>query len=252
MGQPERLQKVLARAGVASRRGVEELIAGGRIRVNGTVATLGDRVDPSKDRVEIDGSLLPLHSDLVYYLLNKPPGVVVTASDPEGRPTVIELVDAPTRIWPVGRLDTDSEGALVLTNDGELTDRLTHPRWGVPKTYLAEVEGKPPKAALRTLARGVALEEGITAPAQVMLTGRSGPRSLVEITIHEGRNRQVRRMFAAVGHPVRRLVRTAVGPLTLGRLKPGTYRRLSPTEVQTLYGSAVSRPRAEMSRQSDK
>ena len=231
----ERLQKVLARAGLGSRRAVEELIAAGRIRVNGERAELGRRVDPSKDIVEVDGSRYPLHTDLVYYLMNKPVGVVTTSSDPEGRTTVLDLVDPQVRVWSVGRLDVDTEGALVLTNDGELTQALTHPSRGVPKTYVAEVAGGVKGRTLQRLARGVDLEDGRTAPATVDLVERLPSGSLIEITITEGRNRQVRRMFDAVGHPVRRLARVAIGPVRLGRLKPGTVRRMSPAEVRSLF-----------------
>lgn len=231
----ERLQKVLARAGFGSRRSAEELIAAGRVLVNGAPAELGRRVDISKDIVEVDGSRVPVDDELVYYLFNKPVGVVTTASDESGRPTVLELVDPGRRIWPVGRLDMDSEGALILCNDGDLTQRLTHPSHEVPKTYLAEVKGNVKEATLRRLARGIELEDGPTRPAEVRLTDRLQGSCLIEITMHEGRNRQVRRMLDAVGHPVRRLVRTHIGSLGLGRLKPGTLRRLSPTEVQALY-----------------
>jgi 23S rRNA pseudouridine2605 synthase len=231
----ERLQKVLARAGIGSRRTIEAMIEAGRVVVDGVPARLGQRVDPSKHRVEVDGSLVPLQADLAHYLLNKPVGVVTTASDPEGRETVIDLVEASVRIWPVGRLDVDTEGALLLTNDGELTHRLTHPSFGVPKTYLAEVKGVPAARVLRALARGVELDDGLTAPARVELVERYAGSALVEIEVAEGRHRQVRRMFDAVEHPVRRLVRTAVGPLKLGRLKPGTYRKLSSEEVRALY-----------------
>jgi 23S rRNA pseudouridine2605 synthase len=233
----ERLQKVLARAGLGSRRASEELIAAGRVRVNGVPAVLGRRVDVHKDTVEVDGSPIPLHPALVYYLLNKPRGMVSTAGDPQGRPTVVELIDPGVRVWPVGRLDIASEGALLLTNDGELTLRLTHPRYEVPKSYLVEVAGAMGGRAGRALARGVELDDGTTRPAtvEVLETGVRG--SVVEITISEGRNRQVRRMMEAVGHPVRRLVRTSIGPLKLGRLKPGTARRLSAPEVQALYAA---------------
>jgi 23S rRNA pseudouridine2605 synthase len=231
----ERLQKVLARAGIASRRRVEEMIAAGRVRVNGVVARLGQRVDPAKDEVEVDGSRVPLAADLVYFLMNKPEGIVTTAADPQGRATVVDLLEGDRRVWPVGRLDVDTEGALLLTNDGELTFRLTHPRYEVPKTYVAEVARTVSRAEAGTLARGVDLEDGTTAPARVRVLETSRGRSLVEITIAEGRNRQVRRMFAAIGAPVLRLARTAIGPLMLGRLKPGTYRRLRPHEVQALY-----------------
>ena len=231
----ERLQKVLAHAGVGSRRAVEEMIAAGRVSVNGEVAALGRRVDPAKDKVQVDGSTVPLATDLEYLLLNKPEGVVTTADDEAGRATVLDLVEAERRVWPVGRLDMATEGALLLTNDGELTLRLTHPRYHVPKTYLAEVRGSVGAAALKRLARGVELDDGVTAPAEARVRQRSGDRTLVELTISEGRNRQVRRMLEAVGHPVLGLARTAIGPLGLGRLKPGTWRRLSPDEVRALY-----------------
>ncbi len=206
----ERLQKVLARAGLASRRVAEELIADGRVTVNGEVAVLGRRVDVAVDRVEVDGALVPVRPGLVYYLLNKPAGVVTTASDPEGRPTVVDLVPESPRVFPVGRLDVATEGLLLLTNDGELAHHLTHPRFGVDKEYLAHVTGHPSPAAVRRLRDGVDLEDGRTAPARVALLAPD----LLRIVIHEGRNRQVRRMCDAVGHPVRRLVRTRIGPLT--------------------------------------
>jgi 23S rRNA pseudouridine2605 synthase len=239
-GEGERVQKVLANAGVASRRAVEELISAGRVSINGVPARLGQRIDPSKDEVEVDGSRVPLRADLVYYLINKPRGVVATADDPQGRPTVLELLDAPARVWPVGRLDVDTEGALIVTNDGDLTHRLTHPSFGVPKTYLARVKGHIGSSALKSLAKGVALDDGPTAPARVHLVGKTGGSSLVEIVISEGRNRQVRRMFDAVGHPVIELARTAIGSLEIGRLRPGTLRRLSPVEVQGLYAAVPS------------
>ena len=242
--EPERLQKVLARAGVGSRRAVEEMIERGRIQVNGTRARLGQRVDPSKDEVKVDGSVVPLRGDLVHFLLNKPVGVVSTADDPEGRPTVVEIVETDTRVWPVGRLDIDTEGAIIVTNDGDLTLRLTHPRFGVTKTYVAEVQGSLGPKAARALAKGVELDDGPTAPAQVKIMERASGGSVVELVLSEGRNRQARRMLEHVGHPVRRLVRTAIGPLKLGRLKQGTYRKLSPLEVQLLYKG--SEPRGEV------
>jgi 23S rRNA pseudouridine2605 synthase len=234
-GEGERLQKVLARAGLGSRRAVEELIVARRIRVNGELAQLGRRVDAAKDIVEVDGSRVPLNTELVYYLMNKPVGVVATASDPGGRTTVLDLLDPPVRVWSVGRLDVDTEGALLMTNDGELTQALTHPSHGVPKTYIAEVRGAVKGRTLQRLARGVDLEDGPTAPAIVDLVERLPSGCLVEITITEGRTRQVRRMFEAVGHPVRRLARIAIGPVRLGRLKPGTVRRMSPVEVMSLF-----------------
>ena len=234
----ERLQKVLAHAGVASRRAVEEMIVAGRVRVNGKVARLGQRVDSSKDKVEVDGSTVPLETTLVHYLLNKPAGVVATASDPDGRPTVLDLIDTDTRVWAVGRLDLDTEGALIITNDGDLTHNLTHPSFEVPKEYVAEVQGHVGHRALTRLARGVDLEEGRTAPAEASILERRAGATLIRLVITEGRNRQVRRMTEAVGHPVKRLVRVAIGPLQVGRLKPGTYRKLSPAEVRALYKAA--------------
>lgn len=234
----ERLQKVLARAGIGSRRASEELIAAGRVTVGGEVAVLGRRVDPERDRIELDGVPVVTRTDLVYYLLNKPVRVVSTADDPEGRPTVVGLVPPEPRVFPVGRLDWDTEGLLVLTNDGELTHRLTHPRHGVEKEYLAEVDGVPTRGELRQLREGVTLEDGPTAPAEVQLVQERDGNAAITIVVHEGRNRQVRRMCAAVGHPVRRLVRTRIGPVTDRRLAPGAWRGLRPEEVRALYAAA--------------
>jgi 23S rRNA pseudouridine2605 synthase len=231
----ERLQKVLARAGFGSRRACEELIAAGRVTVNGAVAALGRRVDVESDQIEVDGVPVSIREGLVYYLLNKPRGVVTTAADPQGRPTVVELVPLEPRVFPVGRLDAETEGLLLLTNDGELTHRLTHPSFGVEKEYLVELAGTPSPAAVRRLRIGVELDDGITAPAKV---GQVGATAL-KITIHEGRNRQVRRMCAAVGHPVTRLVRTRVGPLTDRTLRPGEWRPLTLAELRGL-AAAVS------------
>jgi 23S rRNA pseudouridine2605 synthase len=232
----ERLQKVLARAGIGSRRVCEELIADGRVTVNGEVALLGRRVDAEHDRVEVNGVPVGVRPDLVYYLLNKPAGVVTTAADTHGRRTVVELLPSDPRVFPVGRLDTDTEGLLLLTNDGDLTHRLTHPSYGVEKEYLAEVEGTPSRGAIRQLRDGVPLQDGITSPAKASLQ----PPNLLTIVIHEGRNRQVRRMCDAIGHPVRRLVRTRVGPITDRTLKPGEWRNLTQAEVRDLQ-TAVSR-----------
>jgi 23S rRNA pseudouridine2605 synthase len=229
------LQKALAHAGIGSRRSVEELIAGGRVTVNGHTAVLGARVDLSKDVVEVDGSRVALRPALVHYLLNKPRGVITTAVDPRGRPSVLDLVEVGKRVWPVGRLDADTEGALIITNDGELTRRLTHPSFGVIKTYLAQVRDSIGRPALRKLEHGVTLEDGVTRPAMVRVVQRERGLSLVEITIAEGRNRQIRRMFEVIGHPVARLVRTGIGPLMLGRLPVGTVRRLNSEEVRALY-----------------
>ena len=229
-GEGERLQKVLARVGFGSRRVCEDLIAEERVTVNGEVAELGRRVDVDRDEVAVDGVPVGVKPGLVYYLLNKPRGVVTTASDPQGRPTVVELVPDEPRVFPVGRLDADTEGLLVLTNDGGLAHRLTHPSFGVEKEYVAEVEGRPSAGAVRTLRDGVQLDDGPTAPAKVALE----PPSVLRIAIHEGRNRQVRRMCDAVGHPVKRLVRIRVGPLLDRTLKPGAWRELTTDEVRAL------------------
>ena len=231
----ERLQKVLAAAGLGSRRACEELIAEGRVTVDGAVATLGQRVDPETAQVAVDGVPLSVRPGLVYYLLNKPPGVVTTASDPEGRPTVVDLVPREPRVFPVGRLDADTQGLLILTNDGDLAHRLTHPSSGVEKEYLAEVEGVPTPGELRQLRTGVLLDDGMTAPAKASLVPPRG----IRLTIHEGRKRQVRRMCAAIGHPVVRLVRVRIGPLADRSLAPGQWRALRPDEVRALEEAAA-------------
>ena len=231
----ERLQKVLARVGLGSRRVCEELIADERVTVNGEVAVLGRRVDPERDLVEVDGAPIGIRPDLVHYLLNKPTGTVTTASDPQGRPTVVDLVPAEPRVFPVGRLDLDTEGLLLLTNDGELANRIAHPSRGVEKEYLAQVEARPSRAALRRLREGVELDDGITSPAQASLV----EPTLVRLVIHEGRNRQVRRMLDAVGHPVVRLIRTRIGPLSDRRLAPGAWRALTGDELRALQESVA-------------
>jgi len=228
---------VLARAGFGSRRACEALIAAGRVRVDGVPAVLGQRVDVARARVEVDGSLVPVAPDLVYYLLNKPDDVITTADDPQGRRTVLSLVPNEPRVFAVGRLDRHTEGLLVLTNDGTLSQLLTHPSHGVAKEYVAEVRGgTPAPGALRTLRRGVELTDGLTAPAEV---GVLAP-GVLRLTIHEGRNRQVRRMCEAVGHPVERLVRTRIGPIRDTTLAPGRWRHLSPDEVRALAAAASS------------
>lgn len=234
----ERLQKILAARGVASRRKCEELIAAGRVKVNGAlVKELGYKADPKIDRIEVDGK--PIRDEpsrYRYYLFHKPTGVITSVRDPQGRKTVLDFVDVSERIYPVGRLDYDTSGLLLLTNDGKLTNRLTHPRFEVKKTYVATVRGVPNQRALRALMSGVMLEDGKTAPAFARLT-RVDDRAReadIELTIHEGRNRQVRRMCAAVGHPVLKLRRVQFGFLTLGSLKPGQYRPLTREEVTKL------------------
>jgi len=236
--EPIRLQKVLARRGFGSRRVCDDMIAAGRVRVDGSVAVLGQRVDPATCTVEVDGAPLGVKPDLVHYLLNKPTGVITTASDPEGRRTVVDLLPSKPRIFPVGRLDADTEGLLLLTNDGDLTHHLTHPSFGVDKEYLAQVEGEPSRSALRLLRDGVELDDGLTSPARVTAV----EPNLIKIVIHEGRNRQVRRMCEAVGHPVVRLVRIRIGSLTDQRLTPGEWRPLTPEEVRGLEIASAGNP----------
>jgi len=223
-----RLNAYLARAGVASRRKADELIKAGRVRVNGEPGQLNTFVS-SGDLVEVDGRSVAKQR-LAYLLLHKPAGVVTTARDPQGRRTVVDLIPREPRVVPVGRLDSDTTGALLLTNDGELAHRLSHPRYGVEKTYVVDVEGAPSGAALERLRGGVDLDDGVTAPARVRRLGRSQ----LELTIHEGRNRQVRRMLEAVGHPVLRLHRSVYAGLTLEGLEPGAWRELEPSDVERL------------------
>ena len=236
----QRLQKILSAAGVASRRVAEALIAEGRIRVNGAVVSeLGAKADPDADRIEVDGRRLHTAVPRRYILLYKPVHYVTTRSDPQQRPTVLTLLgQAGQGLYPVGRLDFDSEGLILLTNDGELADRLTHPRHEVPRTYEVRVFGVPTAEMVRRLETGVPLDGRRTARAQVRIiesfTKKSGEQSLLEIVIHEGRNRQVRRMCQAVGLPVITLARTKIGSLTDRRLKPGMYRELRSSEVQQL------------------
>jgi 23S rRNA pseudouridine2605 synthase len=231
---PVRLNRYLASAGVGSRRAVDELIRAGRVTVNGEVGELGAAVGDG-DVVAVDGRTVA-PQELAYLMLHKPSGVVTTASDPQRRRTVVDLVESPQRVYPVGRLDRDTTGLLLLTNDGELANRLAHPRHGVDKTYVVEVEGDPPPEAIRRLAEGVELDDGPTAPARARRLGAGR----LELVIHEGRNRQVRRMCEAVGHPVRRLHRTAYGPLELGTLAPGHWRPLTTEEVAALCAETGS------------
>jgi 23S rRNA pseudouridine2605 synthase len=214
------------------------LVRAGRVAVDGTPAHLGQKVDPATARVTVDGTPLPVRPGLVYFLLNKPPGVVSTASDPQGRPTVVDLVPSDTRVYPVGRLDADSEGLLLLTNDGDLANAVTHPSFGVPKTYVALVTGHPSAQALRDLREGVLLDDGPAAARAVRVLDRHGPRSLVEVVMGEGRKREIRRMLDAVGHPVERLVRTAIGAISDRSLRPGSWRTLTVQEVRSLYRDA--------------
>ncbi len=225
--QEEKLQKVLARMGIASRRVVEEYILDERVQVNGEIAHIGQRVNITEDEILFDGTPIRVKPDLVYYLLHKPVGVISTAKDPQGRETVIDLLPAEPRVFPVGRLDKESEGLLIVTNDGDLTYRLTHPSHGVEKEYLAAVEGRVSRGNLRKLREGIELEDGMTAPAKVSQVDDG----VVKIIIHEGKNRQVRRMFQMIGHPVKRLVRTRIGNLVDHKLQSGQWRLLDALEL---------------------
>ena len=231
----ERVQRALARAGFGSRRGCEELIVEGRVTVNGTVATLGDRLDPEADSVAVDGVTVNLDPNVRYYALHKPPGVVTTMKDPQGRPDIRSFLpeDGP-RVFPVGRLDRDSEGLLLLTNDGELGNRLLHPKYAIEKEYLAEVDGVPTDRQITRIRRGVELDDGLAKPTSARLVGASGDRGAVRLTMTEGRKREVRRLLAEVGLPVTRLVRLRVGPVKLGDLAPGAVRELSQQEIRAL------------------
>lgn len=236
-----RLNKFLAHAGVCSRREADRFIAEGRVRVNGrAVEELGTKVDPSRDKVEVNGRVVPAGKEEagaapLYILLYKPVGPVVTVKDPFGRPTVMDLLPKlPTRVYPVGRLDADSEGALLLTNDGELAHRLMHPRFGVGKVYEVRVEGEPSEEDLEKLRKGIFLEGRRTAPARVKAVRRGGRRSLLALEIHEGRKREIRKMFEALGYPVTGLLRSRFAGLTLEGLKPGRWRHLKRQEVERL------------------
>jgi len=216
------------------------MIKAGRVTVDGEPAHLGQKIDPNKAQVEVDKVPLPVRPGLVYALLNKPPDVVSTADDPQGRTTVVDLVPLGTRIYPVGRLDFESEGLIILTNDGALTEFVTHPRHGVTKTYLAMVNGDPPERAMRRLRDGVELDDGPAAARSARVIDRNGDRSLVEIVMAEGRKREVRRMLDEVGHPVIRLVRTAIGPISDRSIKPGEWRHLTIEEVREIYRAGDS------------
>lgn len=246
-----RLNKILSAAGIASRRAADELIEQGRVEVNGQVVTkLGSQADPAADDIRVDGRRLKRAlPERRYLLVYKPRGVVSTRSDPEGRRTVIDLVAAKGvagYLYPVGRLDYDSEGLLILTNDGDFAERVTHPRYGLERTYEAEVEGMPDDRDLERLRRGLVVDGRRTSPAAVRalraVQGRRGPRTVIEITLREGRNRQVRRMCDAIAHPVNRLRRTRIGPITDTRLKAGDVRDLTPAEVRALT-TEPARPR---------
>ncbi len=230
----ERLQRALARAGFGSRRSCEELISAGRVKVNGRLATLGDKVDPTRDVVLLSGATVNLDPNVRYLALHKPAGVVTTMRDPQGRRDIRAFVPAEPRVFPVGRLDLDSEGLLLLTNDGDLAEALTHPRYGVEKEYLVEVQGTPTPKHLGALRRGVELDDGPARAASVRIVDARGERGQLALVMTEGRKREVRRLLAAVDLPVARLVRVRIGPISLGRLKAGAVRDLTADEVLLL------------------
>jgi 23S rRNA pseudouridine2605 synthase len=229
---------VLAAAGVASRRAAEELIAAGRVRVDGDVVRVqGRRVDPKTARIEVDGDRIDVDPEHEYWIVNKPAGMVTTANDPEGRRTVAELVRGKRRLYPVGRLDADTTGLVIMTNHGEMAHRLMHPRFEVARVYVAEVKGAPDRRALDRLLEGIELDDGLARAKRVRAVGRARERGQIEIVMAEGRNREVRRMFDAIGFPVLQLVRVAFGPVRLGDLGSGHTRRLTPPEVGKLLSA---------------
>jgi len=238
----ERLQKVLAAAGIASRRASEELIAAGRVQVNGRTASLGDKVDPVADVVEVDGERVVVDTSLRYVMLNKPQGFVSTTSDPEGRPTVMDLINLDERLYPVGRLDRDTEGLLLLSNDGDLVHRLLHPSYEVERTYLALVPGPVRREALSRLQAGVELDDGPARPHRVRVAEQNRGRAMLEIVMVEGRKREVRRMLAEVGLPVERLARVAFGGVELGDLRQGKWRFLNRREIAALHAAVGTEP----------
>jgi pseudouridine synthase len=236
----ERLQKIIARAGITSRRKAEELILQGRVAVNGrVVAGLGSKADPERDHIKVDGTLIRPKQPQIYLMLNKPKGYVTTLSDPEGRPTVLDLLEGVKhRVFPVGRLDYDTEGLLLLTNDGDLAHALMHPSYEVPKTYLAKVKGVLMDEEIKKLEKGVTLPDGKTAPCRIKKIRKTQENSWIEVTLHEGKKRQVKRMLENAGHPVLKLKRTRYAFLVLAGLLPGRYRYLTPQEVRRLKSLA--------------
>jgi 23S rRNA pseudouridine2605 synthase len=236
----ERLQKALARAGFGSRRACEDLIRSGRVRVNGNRIELGFQIDPDIDVVTVDGVRAAVSPTLVYIALHKPAGYVTTASDPQRRPKVVDLVPREPRVFPVGRLDLDTSGLLLLTNDGDFANRIAHPRYGVTKTYVAEVGRSVGSSLAKKLVRGMELDDGRAKAESARVQVTSGGRSLVEVVVHEGRNRLVRRMFEAAGVEVTSLIRTSIGPVRLGRLKEGGWRTLKTNEVRDLLTASGS------------
>ncbi|HLF61393.1 MAG TPA: pseudouridine synthase [Acidimicrobiia bacterium] len=237
VAEPVRAQKAIANSGLMSRRSAEEAIAAGRVAVDGHPIGLGDRVDVSSQLLTIDGVPIPLNPELETHLVYKPPGVISTASDPQGRPVVVDLAPSTHRLYPVGRLDSDSEGLILLTNDGELANRVTHPRYGITKKYVAVVAGHPTATEVRRLVTGVQLSDGPARALSAHIVSRHQNETIVEMVLGEGRNRVIRRMFEAIGHEVIRLVRTAIGPLSDQSLQPGESRLLSIEEIRRLLAS---------------
>jgi 23S rRNA pseudouridine2605 synthase len=240
MAERIRIQKAIANAGLMSRRKAEEAVELGRVRLDGEATRLGDRVDVESQILTLDGVPLPVNPEIETHLLYKPVGVISTAADPQGRKTVVDLIASEKRLYPVGRLDADSEGLILISNDGDLTNRITHPRYGITKKYLALVDGVPSTSQLRRLVSGVELEDGAAHAQSARLLDSSDGRALVEMVMVEGRNREVRRMLAAIGYETVRLVRTAIGPIIDQGLQPGESRLLSATEVRHLLESGDS------------
>jgi 23S rRNA pseudouridine2605 synthase len=238
----ERLQKALARAGFGSRRACEELIRKGRVRVNGEPVELGRRVDPERDIVTVNGVRVPVSASHVYIALHKPTGVVTTTHDPQKRPKVLDFVPREPRVYPVGRLDLDTSGLLLLTNDGDFANHIAHPRYGVKKTYVAQVKGSAGAAVARKLVRGVELDDGPARAETAKLEASGRGSTLIEVSVHEGRNRLVRRMLEKLGFEVLSLSRISIGSVRLGRLKEGDWRTLKPNEVRDLFGAAQQPP----------
>lgn len=234
---PQRVQKLLASAGFGSRRQCEQLIAAGRVAVDGVTVSLGARADAAHQTITVDGVKVRTDPDLVHFMLNKPRGVITTMDDPEGRPTVAEYVTTPSRVFPVGRLDADTEGLLLLTNDGPLAQRLTHPRYGVAKTYVARLRGAVRRQAIRQLTDGVELDDGVAVARSVRTLAAARDETLLEIVVTDGRNRQVRRMLGAVGLTLERLARVQLGPIALGDMGQGRVRPLTSREVHDLYAA---------------
>ncbi len=237
----DRLQKVMAHAGIASRRASEDLISAGRVTVNGEVATLGRKVDAASDDIRVDGERINVDTDLVHVMLNKPQGIITTVDDPKGRPTVVDLVTLNQRVYPVGRLDADSEGLLLLTNDGDLTHRLLHPSHEVEKIYVALVGGIVKARTVDALLAGVELEDGLARPRAVEVLESKHDQTLVQLTLTEGRKHEVRRLMEAVGHPVKRLARVAFGGVELGDLRQGNWRFLTHQEIARLHAATEGR-----------